>query len=302
MSQWKLWVALGGGIFLWVGEGVAQDVFLGGTLDLETVVENGIDFELGREAGLNLTFALEDRVEVFFNYNLAGGRERTIEFYATLPRLRDQVALSIGRLRPPFGLPFREPRDAYVAGAPDFFDSFSGYRAGNVFLDTYGEGLSLAQEFRGLRVEATLLDRPRGKGQNIFLRLRGLREDWQPAWSFFRGKDGNGNPTQWQGPAIQGRLGPTVEGGLEFLWGRQGGQAQQALYAELRQDFPAQALRAFFKLGTFGGEQIETTATAKIGARRLLDPFSYLEARYEWNDAAGPAGAERFVLGYTVKF
>jgi len=302
MSRWKLWMALGGGVFLWTGEGAAQDVFLGGALDLETVVDTGLDFELGREAGLNLRFALEDRVEAFFNYNLAGGRERTIEFYATFPRRRDRVELSVGRLRPSFGLPFREPRDAYVAGAPAFFDSFSGYRAGNVFLDTFGEGLSLAQEFGDLRVEATLLDRPRGKGQNVFLRLRGAREGWQPEWSFFGGKDGNGNRAQWQGPAIQGRLGPTVEGGLEFLWGRRGGQDQQALYAELRRDFPAQALRAFGKLGMCGGEQMDTTATAKIGGRRFLDPFSYLEARYEWNDAPGPAGEDRFVLGYVVQF
>jgi hypothetical protein len=292
---------------LLIGPAGAQDVFLGGGLDFEAATGPHTTFDFGRWAGVNFTYALEDQAEVYFEYNLAGGKGRTAAFAASFPRLRQQhVDLFLGRVALPFGLPGVDPTRRYVPGAPDWWDTFREYRTGNVFADHFGEGLRAAYQGHRWQVEAAVINAPDVSAKDAALRI--TAEDahgrWRGGASAFSGEIEGSHYLAWFGPHLSVALSPTTEARVEALWGHAAAMEQRAYYAELSQQWKASGRdgTTFASWAAFDPDAGAQVSTLHLGVQQRLQPFGQVELRYEIRDAPGEAGEDRAVLRYTAIF
>lgn len=285
-----------------------QDVFLGGGLDFAVATGSHTTFEWERGTQVNFHFILEDRAEVYYEYNLAGGHGRTSAFNVRFPRLRPKhLDLSLGRLPLPFGLPQVDPTRRYVPGAPDWFDTFRLYRPGNVFLDHFGDGLQVTYQGPRWQVEAAVINAPDVGAQDVAGRwtLQEERGTWRGGLSAFSGEVKGNHHLTWFGPHLSLTLKPSVEVGLEALWGRIAGKDQRAFYAELyhrwRHRQPP-SWTAFVSRAGFDSEGEPSVSITHLGVQRQMDPFGQVELRYEVREAPGRAGENRIVARYRADF
>jgi len=280
----------------------AQDVFLGGSFDFEARTGGATTATFSRAAGVNLTFVREGELEVFFDFNLAGGRGRTIQFYVTFPQLAKGMEVALGRRMVPFGLPEQDPIDRYVAGAPDIFDPFAKFRRGNIFLDTFGDGVFFAWGKNWARVEAAWVDGPGDSRWNLF--LRGSREwgSWRLGLSLFKGEDVQRTKVRFWGPHLHWQPRATTALSAETFWGRLRGTDVKSTFLSLQHRFPNRPVETFLSLGALDREAGASLTTTRLGGRYWLNPFSFVEARYEFNDAPAPDDDDLLVLRYRADF
>ena len=300
-------VLLGGGLLLGVPSW-SQDVFLGGGLDFAVATGSHTAFEWGRGTEVNFHFVLEDRAEVYYTYNLAGGHGRTSAFNVHFPRLRPhRLDLSLGRIALPFGLPKVDPTRRYVPGAPDWFDTFRLYQPGNVFLDHFGDGLQVAYQGPRWQVEAAVINAPDVGKKDVAGRWT-LEEEtgaWRGGLSAFSGEVQEGHHLTWFGPHLSLRLRPSTAVGLEALWGQIAGRDQRAFYAELHHRWrhcPRPSWTAFVSGAGFDPEGGPAVSIFHLGVQQQMDPFGQVELRYEVREAPGRAGEDRIVARYRADF
>lgn len=301
-----------GMVGLWGGAAEAQDVFLGGGLDFEVATGPSTRFEWGRGTQVNFQFVLEDRAEVYYEYNLAGGHGRTSAFSVHFPRLRPQhIDLSLGRMALPFGLPRADPTRRYVPGAPDWFDTFRFYRRGNVFLDHFGDGLQVAYQGSHWQVNVAVINAPDGGASDVAGRLtvNNRQGTWQGGASAFSGEVKEGHHLTWFGPHLRLTLKAVTEVGIEALWGQVAGKDQRAFYAELhhrwrpRKQPPAlPSWTAFASWAGFDPEAGPQVSTCHLGVQQQMDPFGQIELRYEMREAPHPVGEDQIVIRYRADF
>lgn len=296
--RWKVWLWLG---IEWIGVaglGNAQDVFWGGKFDVELSLGSTVAWDFSRESGLDLHYTTP-RTRVTYQFNLAGGRGRVSQFYARW-LFNGGPRVALGRFLAPFGSPVLEPLDKYVAGGPDVFDNFAAYRTGNVFVDTFADGLWISWAAGGERVDLATAFAPDRRHWNSFLRFRSVLGGVEGGLSFFSGQGAAGTYARALAFDAYGEL-PWGGFQVEPLWGRLGGRNYQALFVEAH-GYRGMRWEGGVKVGLYDPEGGSSTATWKFLARYWETPSGFWEVRYEWNKAPGPAGQDRWVLRYRLEF
>ncbi len=272
----------------------AQDVFLGGRVDLELQLGGETRFDFGRLAGIDLTYSQPGVLDAFVNLSVAGGDPHLAELYLSLPQTRRICDVVVGRFRAPFGDRETDPTDRYAVGARDLFTTYDGWRMGNVYLDSELTGVLLHRELGPLALDAaggTTSDNDQlayaGRIE-IGDRLRG-------GGSLFFGSDAAGESyTQaalhggWSGRRA------TVTGQL-YLGQAAGGDFRGWLYRGAYR-LPGAPVELHLAQTLYNEDLAGPVTTTRLGATARLGEYYRAEARMEWRDAPAPFDDELFLL------
>jgi hypothetical protein len=287
-------------VLLLMGVASAQDVFVGGRVDLEAVVDRGVEARFGRDCGVDATFSKPKLLDAYFDFSLAGQRPRVQEFYLRLPQTRRVVDVTLGR----FLLPHADARttvvDRYVAGAPDLFDTYHGFRRGNVLLDTDVLGLRLSRAWGPLALDLVGAQAADSGNACLAARVVASGARWRGGGSYYLGRDAFGAPL-WQAVGHAGWRGAGCELLGQAFWGGDRGDHRgwtwRASFQPRRSHYDFLAAQTAFDPP--GGRLLTTT---RLGVRRRFAQFYRVELRGELHDARRPAGTEAVVLRLSAVF
>ncbi|HIE09481.1 MAG TPA: hypothetical protein EYP65_06480 [Armatimonadetes bacterium] len=284
----------------------AQDVWVGGNLKLQywAPSEGAADFGWGPEANINLTAEVEPTLTLYWAHSPYFGR--VSEFWAKL-ETEEGLVFKAGRMFAPFGPAPLRAIDRTVAGT-------------DVFQYTFGEGVGLEVERRGLKLSAAILsgapgtwiewprkvDPTKDDKKRLFVRLEreagpfkiGLNGFSSRLWSKgeWRHYGGVGADVEW--PLSE----RTMLCGL-LLSGRLGGESANALYLcashELTRDATLLLSYARFVTDLAGAQEGEFL---KVGLKRNISENASLELRYESHDTDPEDIPDRFVAEVEVRF
>lgn len=296
MARW----AVLGGFFLFLSAAGAQDVFIGGRVDVELTVDDETAFDFGRLAGIDVTVEKPGVIDAYFDYSIAGGEGRVQELYLSPPQTRRWVDLKVGRFLLPFGDPRTDPVDRYVDGGRDLFDTYDGYRSGNVFLDTDVIGVEASRSFTP--VDLTVAGFTTPDGDPGFLgRAVGTWSGARFGASTFVGKDTLG-ATLHQTAVHVGYLGHGVDAVVQGFLGDGSGDGLGGWVGRAAYRFPRVPL-TLFVAETFYDDHAQTdVSSTRFGAAYRIDDHYRSEIRCEINDAPAAAGDDRVVFRFLGVF
>lgn len=278
----------------------AQDVFIGGRVDAELVADRSTRFELGREAGIDLTFTQPGVLEAYFDLCVAGGRARVQELYLSPPQTKRVVTVKVGRFLLPYGDPRTDPVDRYVDGAPDLFNPYRDWRTGNVFLDLDATGVALARTFGPVSLDLVGASSPNedllGAGRAML-----AHGDWRGGASLFFGSDRTGAALRQV--ALHGAYrGRRCEVSGQFFTGEAGTGDHRGWLARASYRLPNLPLSLFVAQTLYNDDTRTAVSATRLGGWYKFDQHYRAEARYEFIQAPAPNGDNRFVARVTAVF
>ncbi|HAZ64173.1 MAG TPA: hypothetical protein DCZ72_11265 [Armatimonadetes bacterium] len=281
----------------------AQDVTIGGRVDLEARLSRKVSFGFGPEAGLDLTFVQPGLLHGYADLRINDDRLWLDEFYLMFPPTRRVVDVTLGRFRFPHGSRDLDRLDRYASGAPSFLTE-----DGDVLFDTYGQGLMLSREFDlgGFSTLTGALYGVNTRGDNFAWggQLEARRHGFQGVAGWFHGQDKPGtNAYQvilgggWEGSGVS-VLGHYLFG--EATAGRHTGYQARLAYA-----LPAESrlpFDVFVARTAYLGQTSPDHTTTRLGVGYRFGRFYRAELRYELNEAPGDDGQDRLIARLTAVF
>ncbi|MCC7492124.1 MAG: hypothetical protein IT204_07265 [Fimbriimonadaceae bacterium] len=283
-----------GSLLLLTAAGWSQEVEIGGRLDLELRSDRDVTVDFGRHAGLDLTCRLPGKLDAYADLSVAGGRVRLQELYCQLPQTRRVVEVTLGRFLLPHGDPRLDPADRYAPGAPDLFDSYRGWRRGNVLLDTELTGLRLTRVWGPLT--ADLCGGSSSAGE---LALQGRLQlgdrGWRGGLSGFQGRLDDGSLLR-QVVLHGGYSGARWQANGQLYLGRAAGNDQRGWAARLGWRVPGAPVDLFAAQTLYNDDRRSAVKATRLGARWKLDSHWRAELRYEFHQAPAPDHDNRLVL------
>ena len=281
-------------LLLAVGGADAQDVFVGGRLDLELSGDPEITFDFGRLAGVDITLQEPGILDAYLDLSVAGGDARIQEFYISPPQTRRYVDLLVGRFLLPYGDPQTDPIDRYVDGGRDLFDPYADWRRGNVYLDTDVTGLQLHRRlgwFEGNAVAAATPDGDLCGQGRLLAHLGGGRL----GGSVFYGQDTNGAQMR-QGALHAGWSGGGLEAQAQWYVGAATGGDHRGILWRAAYTPPKFPLTGFVSQTLFNDDTQRAQMTTRFGVGWRFSQRYRVEGRYEVTDALAPFDDNRWVV------
>lgn len=289
-----------GWLLLTLSAAGAQDVFIGGRVELEARSDRRVRCNFGRLAGVDLTFSKPGVIDAYCDLSLAGGRARLQEFYVSPPQVRPYVRLSVGRFLLPYGDPNTNVVDRYVEGGRDLFDTYRGFRRGNVFLDTDVNGVRLSRSFGAVQLDVVGGSTDDGDGlaqARLYGRFLGARA----GVSSYVGRDGQRRfMKQTAVHLAYGDHGVDAVG--QVYTGRATGGNHRGWVYRVGYRLPWVPLGVFGAQTLYRDSAIAPVTSTRVGAEYRFDAHYRAEARYEFNNAPRPNRDNRFVLQATAVF
>lgn len=274
--------------------GRAQDVFVGGRVDLELSFADTVTFDFGRLAGVDVTFQQPGLLDAYLDVSLAGGTTRIQECYVSPPQTRRYVDLTAGRFLLPYGDPGTDPVDRYCDGARDLFDTYDDWRRGNVFLDTDVTGLGLHRRLGWFEADAVAAATPDGalSGQGrLLFHAGGARF----GGSVFYGEDTLGAAMR-QAAFHAGWTGAGAEAQLQWYFGRATGGEHYGYLWRAQYTPPRLPLTGFVAQTFYNDDLLRYQMTTRCGLGWRFDDRYRVEGRYERIDSDVATAEGRFVV------
>lgn len=295
-------------VFLCFSAAMAQDVFMGGRVDLEATVGADTRFDFGRQAGVDLTFSKPKVLDAYADISVAGGSVRLQELYLKLPPTARVVDVTLGRFLLPHGDPTTRAEERYAAGARDLFASYHDWRAGNCLLDTDVTGVMLSREVT-LRREFTLgatLYGAQVPGDHFAFggRLTGGWRGLRFGGSAYDGYDRPGAHA-WQAVGFAAWEGFGVEVAGQAYFGKASGGEHHGQLLRAAYRLPMRArlpLDLFVARTTYDDDLQRGVATTRFGVGYRFGQYYRAELRYEINEAPGTVGDDVGVARLTAVF
>ena len=284
---------------------LGQDVWVGGNLQLQYWVpsEGATDFGWGPEANVNLTAEIEPTLTLYWAHSPYFGG--VSEFWAKL-ETEQGLVFKAGRMFAPFGPNFLRAVDRAVAGT-------------DVFQYTFGEGVGVEAERRGLKLSASVLggapgvwtEWPRWAGpsdrkKRLFVRAERETGPLKVGLNGFASRLFSAGSWHYYGGVAVDAEWPLSErtkvGGL-LMAGRLGGESASAVYLcasqELARGTTLLASYARFSTDFTGAQEGEFF---KVGLRKNVSENATFEVRYEDHDTEPVDYPARWVAEVEVKF